>query len=150
MRLLKEQRTPAEDLIERQGLQRLVNAVRDEAHWQDILAKAETPESRAELERVVGPMLPFRKAGHCTTPDCTSGLNGIWRPVLVVRSQLTPLSESWCPLENLSLCKDCKDEAQVEDFLTGTIQAQILAQCEEAGILPPTWRMTTLSWDRVH
>lgn len=150
MRLLKEKRTPAEDAIERQGIARLVSAVKDEAHWQTILEKAETPESKAELERVVGPMLAFRKAAPCTTPDCVSGLHGTWRPVLVVRSQLEPTSETWCPLENLSLCKDCKEDAAVEDFLTETIQGQILAQCNEAGILPPTWRMTTLSWDRVH
>ncbi len=147
LRIVKKPTVPTEAELQRQAVQRLANSVESEAHWAQILKTAESPESRAELERVVGPMLPFRRAAVCTTPDCASGLPGLWQPVLVVRSPLAP-DPAWVPIE-LHLCETCKNEATLEDFLTAGIWAQILDQFD-ATTPPPIRRLTTLSWDRVH
>lgn len=138
--------TPAD--LERAALQRLANAVVDEAHWQDVLGSAYDAETRAELERVVGPMLKFRRGAVCTTPDCGSGEHGIWQPVLVCRSATAPEQDSaWVPIE-LRLCDTCKASATLEDFLTEDIWRQTLSQWTAEW--PPTRHLTTLSWDRVH
>lgn len=139
---------PNEEEHQRQTLQRLANAVRDEQHWQDILAAAETPESRDELERLVGPKLRFRRACPCTTPECESGDPGLWQPVLEVRSPMTPNAPAWVPIE-LRLCEGCKSDAEVQHFLTDAIWRQILHQWA-VDDPPPVKRLTTLKFDRVH
>lgn len=133
--------------LERQAMHKLVANVVDEAHWQTILATAETEEQRQELERVCGPMLKFRRGAPCTTPGCDSGELAIWQPVLVVAMPQEPDNPSWVPLD-LRLCEACKKEAEVEDFLKPSIWSQILAAWE--GPQPPVKRLTTLSFDRVH
>ena len=46
--------------LRKKTLQRLANAVTDEAHWQKVLEKA-GPAEREELERIVAPLLTFRR-----------------------------------------------------------------------------------------
>lgn len=133
--------------LEREAVQGLASKVRDEEHWQHILASAEGTQ-REELERVVGPMLPFRRAAPCTTPECESGHMGMWRPVLVVSSPLAPEDLFYVPID-LNLCSICKVEAQVEDFLVDTIWSQILAAWQGEQY-PPVRRRTTLMFDRIH
>lgn len=140
---LKEKPTPTEAELQRHAVARLVANVRDEQHWQQILASAGEAE-RAELERVVAPMLPWRTAAKCTTPDCASGKPGIWQPCLEVRG---PDMLSYVPIE-LHLCDDCKAEAQLADFLTDTIWTQVMLAWTNGS--PPLRRLTTLAWDRVH
>lgn len=147
LRIVKKPVVETEAELERQAVQRLANAVQDEAHWAQVLDSAETPEQRAELERVVAPMLRFRRAAVCTTPDCASGEPGIWQPVLVVASPLEA-GQSWVPIE-LRLCETCKADARVSDFLTDGIWEQILAQWD-ALAPPPVRRLTSLTFDRVH
>lgn len=148
LQIVKKATVPAEAALQREALQRLANSVQDDAHWQQVLDSATSPESRAELERVVGPLLPFRRAAVCTTPDCASGLTGVWQPVLVVASPLSPTAPSWVPIE-LRLCERCKAEATLGDFLTDGIWAQVLAQWDPHAD-PPVRRLTTLTFDRIH
>ena len=147
LRIVKKPSTPTEADLQRQAVQRLANSVRDEQHWLQVLDSASSPESRDELERVVGPMLPFRRAAVCTTPDCASGQPGTWQPVLVVTSTVNPEAVSWVPIE-LRLCEACKTEATLSDFLTDDIWKQILEQIESGW--PPVRRLTTLTFDRIH
>lgn len=146
LRIVKKATQPTEADLERQAVQRLANSVESEAHWAQILKTAD-PDSRVELERVVGPMLAFRRAAVCTTPDCDSGQPGLWQPVLVIRAPQVP-EEAWVPIE-LKLCDSCKNEAQLSDFLTDSIWRQVLDQCA-ATTIPPVRRLTTLTFDRVH
>jgi hypothetical protein len=138
-----------EAALQRQQLQRLASQVRDEDHWRDILASATTPEQRDELERVVAPLLPFRRASACTTPDCDSGTPGMWQPVLKIASPIDPAAGAWVPIE-LRLCDACKAEATLDDFLTDGIWAQIMAALEDETVPPPTRARTSLTWDRIH
>lgn len=139
--------TPAQRELERQALQQMASRVLSEAHWQTILTSADGPQ-REELERVVGPLLAFRRAAVCTTPDCGSGEAGIWQPVLQVRSPLDVGEFAWVPIE-LRLCPSCKEEAQLDDFLTDAIWGQIMGAWADSTI-PPVRRLTTLAWDRIH
>lgn len=147
IRIVKKPTGPEVDL-QRQAVQKLVANVVDDAHWQQILAAAESDASREELERVVGPLLKFRRAAPCTTPDCDSGEQGLWQPVLVVSSPLAPDDRSWVSIE-LRLCERCKAEATTQDFLTDGIWAQILDAWTHHQ-WPPVRARTTLAWERVH
>jgi hypothetical protein len=138
---------PVADL-ERRQLQAYAAAVRDEQHWQDILASAPSEETRHELERIIGPMLAFRRAAACTTPGCESGKVGTWQPVLELRNPFSPDPIAWVPIE-LHLCDECKAEATVKDFLTPDVWSQILAQWDN-DYGPPVHHRTTLIFDRVH
>lgn len=133
---------------ERKRLMTLASRVQDEKHWQDVLDGCATEVQREELERVLGPMLRFRRGAPCTSPGCSSGKHGIWQPVLVVRSPVDIESPSWVPIE-LRLCDDCKAEADVADFLTDSIWAQILTQWEKE-LPPPVRLLSQLKFDRVH
>lgn len=146
MRIVRQRPSPSELELQRKQVAALVAAVESEAHWQQILNSA-TPESREELERVVGPMLPFRRAAPCTTPGCDSGQHGVWQPVLVVGSPVS-LEPSWVPVE-LRLCDQCKADAAVGDFLTDSIWDQILVNWPEPDA-PPVRRLVSLQFDRVH
>lgn len=146
LRIVKKPTAPTEADLERQAVQRLANSVESEAHWAQILKTAGETE-RTELERVVGPMLAFRRAAVCTTPDCDSGQPGMWQPVLIIQAPQVP-EKAWVPIE-LKLCETCKNEAQLSDFLTDGIWRQVLDQCA-ATTIPPVRRLTSLSWDRVH
>jgi hypothetical protein len=148
LRIVPKPAHPKEPDLQRQAVQRLASSVRDETHWAQILESAETEDQRTELERVVGPLLPFRRAAPCTTPECPSGQQGVWQPMLVVVSPLDSTNLSWVPIE-LRLCDTCKAEATMRDFLTDGIWDQVLAQWE-ATIPPPVRRLTTLSWNRIH
>jgi len=134
--------------MERQAVARLAAHVRDEDHWQQVLASAETAEQKEELERVVGPMLSFRRAAACTSPGCASGKAGLWQPVLVVASPQAPDDPSWVPIE-LRLCDECHEDAQLADFLTDGVWLQVLSAWSHRD-WPPVRRLTRLQWDRVH
>lgn len=140
--------TPKQRKLERKHLQRMASKVQSEAHWQQILGSATSAESRAELERVVGPMLSFRRAAPCTTPDCESGKPGVWQPVLVVKSPIDPDTPAWVPIE-LHLCHDCKQEADLSHFLTDGVWQQVLEKWDSE-LPPPIKRLTTLQFDRIH
>lgn len=134
--------------VDEEHLQAFADLVADEAHWKEILAKAETDASRAELERLVGPLLPFRKAWRCHRPDCDSGQPALWQPVFVL--QHMDGETSWAPLD-IRLCEPCKGEATVEDLLTDAIWVQILAGCADAGLTSKPMRGgTVLQFQRVH
>lgn len=148
MNIQKPAGTDRERELERQAVARLASNVVNEAHWQQVLASAETDEQRAELERVVGPMLPFRRAAACTTPGCVSGKHGIWQPVLVVLAPQALDAPVHVPIE-LRLCDACKAEATLDDFLTDGIWLQVLSVWPGTD-WPPVRRLTTLQWDRVH
>ena len=148
IRIAKSAGSPSQRELERQAVQSLANRVSDEAHWQQILSTTQTQEQREELERVVGPMLSFRRSAPCTTPECESGEHGVWQPVLVVASPLAPDEPSWVPIE-LKLCTSCKESASVEHFLTDDIWAQVLSAWPDP-TLPPVRRLVTLQFDRVH
>lgn len=143
-----------EEELERAALARMASQVQDEAHWRQILSNADTDAQREELERVIGPMLTFRRALPCNNPDCDSTLPAIWQPVLVVSNPVTPEDQSWVPIE-LRYCDRCKRDAAVEDFVTDGIWEQVMAHWptgskEEPGPLPPTRSRSTLAWDQVH
>ncbi len=144
----KRPKTPSEAELHRQQVQALAAQVVDEAHWRTILESAETDEQRQELERVVGPMLTFRRAAPCATPGCESGEQGLWQPVLVVSSPAAVTEPCYVPIE-LRLCGPCKADAQLSNFLTDGIWSQVLSAWPEPA-LPPVRRLTTLSWDRMH
>lgn len=146
-KIVKKPTVETEADLQRQAVQRLANSVQSEAHWAQILKSAPSEESRAELERVVAPRLPFRRTNLCTTPDCASGQPGDYQPVLVIRAPGVP-EEAWVPIE-LRLCETCKNEAQLADFLTDSIWAQVLEQLAPTTI-PPVRRLTSLTWDRIH
>lgn len=148
IRIVKKPKQASEEDLQRQALQRLANNVTNEEHWQTILASAPSEENRDEIERVVGPLLTFRRAAPCTTPDCQSGLPSLWQPVLVVASSLTPDELSWVTIE-LRLCDECKQEARLGHFLTDSVWTQIIAAWDSE-TPPPVRRLTTLSWDRIH
>lgn len=134
---------------QRSQLHEMAAKVQDEAHWQSILKTAETDEQREELERVVGPLLHWRKPSTaCTTPECSSDL-GVWQPVLVVASPLDPEVTSWVPIE-LRLCEACKADAVLADFMTDHIWRQVLDAWPHNSVPPPVRRLTTLQWDRIH
>lgn len=119
--------------------------VRDEAHWQEILANAQDVATAAELERAVGPLLPFRNV-RCHSPLCESGLPPVYQPVLVVRHQ------SWgdpiyAPVE-IRICEECKASMLVGDVLADGIWEQVCAKCEAAGEPTPTRLLTQLTFDR--
>lgn len=145
---IQKRQTAGARALERQAVQRMAARVQDETHWGQILASAETDAVRAELERVVGPLLAFRRAAPCTTPDCDSGKHGQWQPVLVVANPLEADTPSWVPIE-LRLCDDCKKDARLKDFLTDGIWAQVL-KAWSADTLPPVRRLTRLQFDRIH
>lgn len=148
IKIAKRQRSPSQDEMEKAQLQRFASAVRDDEHWQAILRSADTDEQRAELNRVVGPLLPFRRASPCTTPDCDSGKTGTWQPVLMVSSPTAITEPSYVPIE-LRLCEKCKEDAQLSHFLTDGIWSQILGAWDDP-TRPPVRRLTVLQWDRVH
>ncbi len=145
-KIVKKPAAPTEQDLQRQAVQRLANAVESEAHWAQVLRDAPSPESRAELERVVGPMLRFRRQFLCTTPDCDSGKPGIWQPSLVIRAPHVA-EPAWVPIE-LFLCETCKNEATLKDFLTDSIWEQVLEQMSVEAV-PPVRRLTTLQFDRI-
>lgn len=130
----------------REQLQAFADAVEDEAHWQRLLGTATTDEAREELERVVAPMLRFRKA-RCHTPACDSGQLPIWQPVLVVRKRPED-PPMWAPIE-VRYCDRCKDDMTVRDLLTGDIWSQIVRQCVAAGDPVPVRLLTGLLFDRL-
>lgn len=136
---------PTDLELQKAALQRLADAVQDEAHWQQILDQA-APEQREELERVVGPLLKFKRTKACTTPDCTSGKHGTWQPVLEVAT--LDGESAWVPIE-LHLCDDCKEGATTQDFMTDGIWAQIMLTWPE-GRFPPMKTRTMLRWSREH
>jgi len=137
------------DAQARGALMAMAAKVQDEAHWQSILAKAETDAQREELERVIGPLLAFRRPDTaCTTPECDSGEPGVWQPVLVVANPVDPTDTSWVPIE-LRLCDTCKAEASVEHFVTDDIWRQIIHAWDQPQ-WPPVRRLTRLTWDRTH
>lgn len=148
MNIQKPAGTDRERELERQAVARLASNVVDEVHWQQVLASAETDEQRAELERVVGPMLAFRRAAPCTTPSCTSGKVGMWTPTLLVASPQQPDVPVHVSIE-LRLCEDCKRDATLDDFLTDHIWLQVMGAWPR-GDFPPVRRLTMLQWDRVH
>lgn len=146
LKIVKKPTAPTEEELQRQAVQRLANAVESEAHWAQILRDAPSPANREELERVVGPMLKFRRTFLCTTPDCDSGKPGLWQPSLVIRAPGFDAT-AWVPVE-LFLCETCKLDATLRDFLTDSIWAQVLEQFDPT-TPPPVRRLTTLQWDRV-
>jgi hypothetical protein len=127
------------------ALREMAARITDEASWQAILASAQDDETRAELERVVGPLLAFRHP-HCHTPLCESGLPPIYQPTLVVRHQAwgDPI---YAPIE-IRVCEDCKASMRVGDLMTSAIWGQICAKCDEAGEPTPTRILTQLTFDR--
>lgn len=131
--------------IERANLQAFADQVEDEAHWQQLLASADE-DRRADLERLVGPLLAFRRP-RCAAPSCDSGLPPVYRPVLVVRKRLedTPL---YAPIE-IGLCKTCKAQMRVGDAITDDIWTQIIRQCVACGYPVPDRALTALTFDRV-
>ena len=133
--------------LQRRSLQKIASAIESEEQWREVLAKA-TPEQAEELERVVGPLLPFRCAGVCTTPDCTSGKVGAYQPVLVVSNPQRPEEDFHVPIE-LTLCEDCMKDAALEDFLTDALWSQVILAWPH-GEWPPVRRRTKLRFDRVH
>lgn len=136
---------PSDRELQREALQALANGVQDEAHWDEILSQA-TPEQREELERVVAPLLKFRRAAVCTTPNCTSGQPGMWEPTLEMLSPDGTVS--WAPL-SLRLCDRCKAAASVEAFCTDAIWRQVLLSWQP-DVLPPLRHRTQLRFDRSH
>lgn len=148
IRIQKVPKTASERELHRQQVQQLASRVSSEEHWTAILASAGTDDQREELERVVGPMLTFRRAAACTTPDCDSGDPGVWTPVLEVRSPFAQNDPSWVPIE-LRLCESCKADAQLASFLTEGIWSQVLANWDDPA-MPPVQRLTSLTWERSH
>lgn len=145
MKIELKRDAPSDRELQRHALQKLASAVQDEDHWQQIL-QAATEEQREELERVVGPLLKFRRVAACTTSTCSSGKPGLWQPALEVLSP--DGSVSWVPID-LHLCDDCKQEATVEDFCTDAIWSQVLLSWP-SDTLPPLRNRTQLRFDRVH
>jgi hypothetical protein len=142
LRLVRSNRVPPEDVAQ---LQAFADQVEDEAHWQRLLATAQTDDSRAELETVVGPMLKFRQP-RCHTPECDSGEPPLFQPVLIVRKR--PQDQIWAPLE-FRVCDTCRAKITVGDLLTVDIWQQIVQQCLAAGEPIPVREMTSLMFDRV-
>lgn len=131
--------------VQREELRAYAAQIQDEAQWSHILSQA-TPESRQELERVLGPLLRFRRHA-CASPGCEGKPE--YQPVLTVRASRfhDPI---WAPLE-LRYCSACKDAIfGASALLTDDIWSQIVAQCEAAGEYPPAKYLTVLSWDREH
>ncbi len=147
MKVQTSREPPADEELERRTLQRLANQVRDEQHWADILSKA-TPSQRDELERKIGTKLRFRRGLPCMSPECESGQPAVWQPSLECRSPFPSEGPSWAPIER-TYCETCKGEAELADFLTDAIWAQVLHGWNP-DLAPPVKRLTTLKWDRVH
>lgn len=147
LKIVKKATVPSEADLQRRQVQQFAERVESEAHWAQILKSAPSAESRAELERVVGPLLRFRRPFLCTTPDCDSGQPGLWQPSLVIRPPGVD-TQAWVPIE-LFLCETCKNEATLKDFLTDGIWEQIIEQLADQ-TLPPVRRFTTLQWDRIN
>ncbi len=139
--------TPSDRELQRRSLQNIANAVESEEQWAAILATA-APEQAEELERVVGPLLPFRRTQGCTTPGCESGQRGEYQPVLLARNPQHPEDVFHVPIE-LHLCETCKAEAELSDFLTDEIWSQIMLAWPH-GEWPPVRRLTRLTFDRTH
>jgi hypothetical protein len=147
-KITKKRKEPAVELHGELDVVRSYAAqVTSEDHWKQILASAPSDQVRAELERTVGPLLSFRRAAPCHTPECDSMLPAEYQPVLICYVTMgdAPL---WAPLE-LRYCAKCKDDIRVGDVLTDGVWEQILKQCLEAGDNPRRF-LTQLSWDRVH
>ena len=138
---------PSDRELAKRGLQRIANAVESEEHWRRILDAA-GPEQRDELERVVGPLLRFRRSSPCTTPDCESGKAGEYQPVLEVVSATDATDIFHVPIE-LKLCEDCQKGAVREDFLTDALWAQVIMAWPSSEY-PPLRSRTRLRFDRVH
>jgi hypothetical protein len=143
LRLVTKETPRAEEL---EQLREFASKVEDEAHWSRLLASAESDESRAELERVLGPLLPFRKP-RCHSPSCESGLPPIWQPVLVVRKRPDD-APIWAPIE-VRFCETCKKEMGVRDLMTDDIWRQITFQCLSSGEPIPVRLLTQLTFDRI-
>lgn len=137
--------SPTDEQLAKQQLQRMADAVQNEAHWHEILKTASQAE-REELERVVGPLLKFRRTLVCDTPDCTSQKEAKWQPSLRVVNP--DGAESYVPIER-KYCDECKKSASMGDFLTSDIWTQILVNWPKDW-QPPVRRHTTLTWDKKH
>jgi hypothetical protein len=135
--------TRTDEDFERQKLERFAELVTDEAHWQRILADA-SDASREELERVVGPMLSFRK---CLNKECTSGEPAIWLPVLLLRAY--PGGPTSRQMILGRVCTPCKDLITVEDVLTDDVWIRTVTSYTEAGKPWPYRPITTLTFEGV-
>lgn len=144
LRLVTSTSPPAEDL---EQLREFASQVEGEDHWSRLLASAETEESRAELERVVGPLLPFRKP-RCHAPTCESGLPPVWTPVLLVRKRPED-GPIFAPIE-IRLCDECKRTMKVRDAITDDIWTQIIRQTVAAGEPVPVRALSQLMFERAH
>jgi hypothetical protein len=143
LRLVVSNEPQAEELDQ---LRDFAAKVDDEDHWQRLLASAETDESRAELERVVGPLLPFRKP-RCHAPTCESELPPLYQPVLIVRKRPED-GPIFAPIE-IRICANCKAEMTVRDVLSEDIWRQVVNQCLGAGEPIPSRLLTELMFDRI-
>ena len=132
--------------VEGAELVNYANQVTSEAQWQAILNNADSDETRDELNRVIGPLLPFRRAAPCRTPGCFG--QAIYEPCFEVRAS-TVNEPIYAPLE-VRFCEACKKEATVEALLPDSVWEQILAQCAEAGEPRPVRWLTVLNWNRIH
>jgi hypothetical protein len=131
---------------ERERLQQFADQVDSEAHWQRLLKTATTDAHRAELERIIGPLLRFRQS-RCTSPGCESGLPAIYQPVLVLRKRPED-DPMWAPIE-LRLCEVCKAQMSARDLLVDDIWTQIIKQCVANGDPVPVRLLSQLTFDRV-
>lgn len=137
--------TAAQD-FERAKLQRLADAVRDEEHWQQILDFDTRPEVQEELERLVGPMLRFRR---CDNVNCETKGRGIWRPVLLVRGWPEGPTDRIEVLRKV--CTDCREETDLSDLLTDEVWERAIDGFKRVGReWLPRRTLTTLTWDAVN
>lgn len=134
----------AKEAAERARLRDFADRVTDEAHWQAILDSAETPESRAELDRVVGPLLPFRR---CANKECESGDAGIWVPVLLFRCYLDGPTTRMTVQRKV--CTVCREAITLDDILTDEVWARAIAAYLEADAAWPDRSLTTITFDPV-
>jgi hypothetical protein len=132
--------------VEGAELVNYANQITSEEQWQELLGKADSDETREELNRVIGPLLPFRRAAPCHTPGCFGV--AIWEPSFELhsRNQTDPI---WAPLE-VRYCEACKKEATLDALLPDSVWSQILEQMSEAGEERPVRWLTKLNWNRVH
>jgi len=136
----REELSPEERELEE--LKAYARAVRDEAHWQSILASTDKPEVREELERVVGPLLRFRRG--CAYLGCTSTEPARYEVFLSLEAENGDKSLSDV---HISVCHPCRGKLTVEDVVTDEIWSEVVQQAIRQGVYVPDRKKTELRFD---
>lgn len=127
---------------ERRKLIAFAQAVRDEDHWQQVLATSPNDDVRAELEAVVGPMLRWRRG--CAHRGCQSIEPAAYAVVLKLGFPDRDSAETDL---GVKVCHPCRAIVTVDDVLTDDLWSGVIQQCVQQGAPIPVRGLCTLRFE---